>query len=44
MVERHGGTISVESVLGEGSTFRVVLPVESQNPERKSVLEFAETE
>ena len=27
MVEVQGGTISVESVLGQGSTFRVVLPV-----------------
>jgi len=27
MVEMQGGTISVESVLGEGSTFRAVLPV-----------------
>ena len=27
MVEMQGGMISVESVLGEGSTFRVVLPV-----------------
>jgi signal transduction histidine kinase len=27
MVEMQGGTISVESVLGEGSTFRVTLPV-----------------
>jgi signal transduction histidine kinase len=25
--ERHGGEVSVESVLGEGTTFRVVLPV-----------------
>jgi signal transduction histidine kinase len=27
MVEMQGGTISVESVLGQGSTFRVALPV-----------------
>ena len=27
MVEMQGGTISVDSVLGQGSTFRVVLPV-----------------
>ncbi|MEX2549623.1 MAG: ATP-binding protein [Nitriliruptoraceae bacterium] len=28
-VERHGGTISVASLLGEGTTFTVVLPVET---------------
>ena len=27
MVEMQGGMISVESALGQGSTFRVVLPV-----------------
>jgi signal transduction histidine kinase len=27
MVEMQGGTISVDSVLGQGSIFRVVLPV-----------------
>jgi signal transduction histidine kinase len=26
VVEQHGGTISVESVAGEGTTIRVVLP------------------
>lgn len=28
LVEAHGGTIAVESAAGEGTTFRVVLPVE----------------
>jgi signal transduction histidine kinase len=31
--ERHGGHVTVHSVLGEGSTFRVVLPVEGSPPE-----------
>ncbi len=30
IVEMHGGTLSVESVLGEGSTFRMVLPVRAK--------------
>jgi signal transduction histidine kinase len=34
-VERHGGTVTVTSVLGEGSTFRVVLPVEGLAPDRQ---------
>jgi signal transduction histidine kinase len=29
-VERHGGTIGVDSLLGEGSTFTVTLPVASE--------------
>jgi two-component system phosphate regulon sensor histidine kinase PhoR len=26
VVQRHGGTVDIDSVLGQGSTFRVVLP------------------
>ena len=32
--ERHGGEVTVDSVLGEGSTFRVVLPVEGARTAR----------
>jgi signal transduction histidine kinase len=32
MVEMQGGTISVESRLGQGSTFQVTLPVRVQEP------------
>ena len=28
IVQRHGGTLEAESVLGEGTTFRVLLPLE----------------
>jgi len=30
IVEMHGGTIDVQSVLGEGSTFRIVIPVRAE--------------
>ena len=31
IIERHGGSISVESVKGAGTTFRIIIPVEAQN-------------
>ena len=30
IVEMHGGTINVQSVLGEGSTFRILIPVRAE--------------
>jgi len=32
IIEAHGGTVSVESKVGEGSTFRFILPVKVSNP------------
>ena len=32
IVERHGGTIDVTSAVGQGTTFKIVLPVDSQRP------------
>jgi len=32
IVERHGGHIEVTSVVGQGTTFKIVLPVDSQAP------------
>lgn len=46
IVEAHGGRVGVESVVGEGTTFRVELPVEkeygSQPRERRKVMFTAE--
>ncbi len=38
IVERHGGVIEVESVVGRGTTFKILLPVDSQ----KSVVNLEE--
>jgi two-component system NtrC family sensor kinase len=32
IVERHGGHIELKSVAGEGTTFKIVLPIDSQRP------------
>lgn len=32
IVERHGGTIEVDSMVGQGTTFKIVLPMDSQRP------------
>ena len=32
IVERHGGSIAVESKVGQGTTFKIFLPVDSQRP------------
>ena len=33
IVERHGGHIEVKSVVGQGTTFKIVLPIDSQRAE-----------
>ena len=32
IVERHGGNIEVKSAVGQGTTFKIVLPIESRGP------------
>jgi two-component system NtrC family sensor kinase len=32
IVERHGGTIEVNSVVGQGTTFKILLPMDNQRP------------
>ncbi len=32
IVERHGGSIVVQSVVGQGTSFKILLPVDSQRP------------
>ena len=40
IVERHGGTIAVETRLGEGTTFTVTLPIRINNPLSKATKEL----
>jgi signal transduction histidine kinase len=37
IVEAHGGTISVESTVGKGTTFRINVPIEPRSEETKDV-------
>jgi two-component system, NtrC family, sensor kinase len=32
IIERHGGKIEVNSAVGQGTTFKIVLPIDSQRP------------
>jgi len=41
IVERHGGSIAVQSAVGQGTTFTILLPVDSQRPTLASVEERA---
>ena len=38
IVEAHGGKISVEATAGKGSTFKVILPVEPETPDKDQVV------
>ena len=42
VIERHGGFIKVESSLGQGTTFRVTIPVDAAKP-RKAVRAVEQT-
>jgi two-component system, NtrC family, sensor kinase len=44
IIERHGGTMSVDSVVGQGTTFKIVLPIDSQRPATAVDAERAVTE
>lgn len=44
MIERHGGSIAVDSVPDEGTTFSVMLPVDLRDGEKEGVLELADSD
>jgi signal transduction histidine kinase len=38
IVEAHGGTILVESIVGKGSTFKVTLPIKLKTDKRSELV------
>lgn len=40
LVKLHGGTVSVSSIVGEGTTFTVVIPINSDSSQRKDKFTF----